>query len=140
MAWTHTGNNWLTPIGNNTYHPGVDFNRYPQDLNDPLYACVKARVLYAQFNSGWGGHLFLDPISSALSDEDIKNMFRRIWKKEPAPGDWLYFKRRLELGTLLDANHMETTMDHYYKIVYPNGKYSEEGNSLWQKEKRKVLG
>jgi murein DD-endopeptidase MepM/ murein hydrolase activator NlpD len=136
MIFDHLGYGFLSWTGKQ-YHPGWDLNRGAgdSDLNDPVYATEDAQVLYSDYNSGWGNHIILQTLpNTTVTDEDIKTFFRTIWGKEPAYGDWYYFRRRIELGTI--ANTREDVEE---KISYQFGKFQQLGDVYWQNEKAKVL-
>ena len=64
----------------------------------------------------------------STSDEAIKILFRKIWKREPATGEWKYFVSRLQKGTL-KAKDLESTITYW----------SQQPDSKWQIAKQKEL-
>jgi len=78
---------------------------------------------------------------AVVTDEKIKGMFRTTWKLEPAYGDWFYFRKRIQLGTIKDTiADVQSKMSYWQGVVYPNGNFSPAGDAKWQLEKEKVLG
>lgn len=69
-----------------------------------------------------------------ITQEEIKELYRKVWKREPAPGDWMYFQKRLEMGTIKDYNDLKAKMSYTYS------QFKKNGDAWWQAEKRKVLG
>jgi hypothetical protein len=69
-------------------------------------------------------------LGSRITDEFIK-----VWKRIPAHGEYEYFKRRIEKGSVDNLHELREVLWKWYDIVYPNKRYSKEGDALWQKEK-----
>lgn len=142
MVYDHLGYNFLSWVGN-AFHPGIDMNRGAgnSDLGDPIYLperakCIAALPDFSPDSNSYGDHLYFEPVAQSVIDEEIKQMFKEIWKKEPATGDWMYFKVRKQLGNM---PNMQSTMSYWYGIVYPGGQFSPKGNLRWQAEKDKYL-
>lgn len=69
----------------------------------------------------------------------ITEYFIKIWNTFPAPGDYAYFKKRIEQETIENKIDLIEKMTYWYGIVYPKGRLDKEGDNQWQKEKQKVL-
>lgn len=80
----------------------------------------------------------LDP-ELYLWDDSIETLFKEVWKREGAKGEIMYFRKRLQKGTIKDMKDMKVKMEYWHGIVYPNGKYSLTGDARWQYEKFKVI-
>ena len=84
----------------------------------------------------------LDPETYAWDEPtgsmNIPKTFKRVWKRDGAPGEIKYFINRLLKGTI-KPEELETKMKFWYGVVYPNGVYSLTGDLRWQREKTKVL-
>lgn len=72
-----------------------------------------------------------------ISDLRIRELFQAIWGKEPAPGDWQYFRVRLDQGSITDENDLARKLAFWYGVVYPNRQFSTARNERWQQEKAK---
>ena len=97
------------------------------EQNDPLYSpCHIKRYSY------FGLIGFLRKKGMATDEEFIKSLYRMVWKREPAYGDWYYFKVRL-LAKSITAKTLQSTVEWTY------GQYLNRGNDWWQKEKGKWI-
>lgn len=60
MVFDHLGYGYLSKIAGmyNSYHPGVDLNNGAgdSDLEQPLWLCQRATLIYSAVASGWGLH------------------------------------------------------------------------------------
>lgn len=78
-----------------------------------------------------------------ITQEEIKHYFRRIWRREPAFGDWRYFDYRLNQAQppakLAGEADMLVKMEYWYGRVYDRvtGKLNPDGDKVWQREKAK---
>lgn len=71
-------------------------------------------------------------LASSFSDDEIKRYFKQVWGKEPATGDWTYFKVRLEKGTISGKADLLDKMAFYREMA-------KKKDRDWQEEKDKVL-
>lgn len=127
----------MTNFPGNVYgHVGIILSAGPLsftsfDSNWSVRKKAKIELHSYRYVLGW-----LRPrIAVEITDADIKREYRRIWQREPAYGDWFYFRKRIELGTI--KNNLE---DVRVKMAFTYGKFKTLGDSWWQAEKRKVLG
>ncbi len=79
------------------------------------------------------------PYTYASADKkpsiNIPIEFQRIWHRPGAKGEIAYFQRRFDRGSVKNLEELKSAMDKWYRIVYPNGKFSITGNAKWQFEK-----
>lgn len=94
---------------------------------------------------GFGHDLVNTAIRLSYSDiSSLKNavdpLFKQIWGVPPAKGDSLYFKKRLDNGTIKpNRDDVLRKIKYWHSIVYKNGKLDKKGNDKWQRSKNKVL-
>lgn len=82
----------------------------------------------------------IDPERLLKSDDDvIVENFKNIWKRDPAKGEVLYFKVRMQKGSIKNLQDMRNKMKYWYSVVYPGGVYSKSGDAKWQRSKEKEL-
>jgi hypothetical protein len=135
MAFDHLGYEYLSWTGKQ-YHPGWDMNEGAgdADLGMCCYATENGKIIDINTQaSGYGLNLTMEGLGLGISDDDIKRLYAAIWQREPAYGDWFYFRRRLQLNTIHDEQ------DLMVKILYCHDQFIAQGDQWWQKEKTKVL-
>lgn len=89
-----------------------------------------------------GAHITQSLIDSLLNVQPqpaqniaLPILFQEIWGRPGAPGEIAYFQKRLDNGSITDQADLREKMTYWYQTVYPNGKYSAEGDAKWQRAK-----
>lgn len=110
------------------------------DANWPIGSrCHKQKHTYAGV-LGWLRQLNGPTLPPGVTPEEIKDYFRKIWRREPAYGDWRYFDYRLNTAkNIIGEADMLVKMEYWYGRVYDRitGQLNPDGNAIWQKEKAK---
>lgn len=134
MQFSHLGYGYLSWTGRQ-YHPGWDLNwgAGDADFNKPVFATENGIVVDTLTSAGWGNHVIIEGHGVGITDETIKGLYRDIWHREPATGDWTYFRVRLDIGSISDYDDLVNKMKYTYAM------WKEKGDRWWQNEKDKYL-
>lgn len=79
----------------------------------------------------------LDLIDESDPMSEVKELFKKVWKRDPAKGEMLTFYYRFKNGKTMDW--VKNNMKYWYGVVYPGGKLDKEGDKRWQRHKAKIL-
>lgn len=81
----------------------------------------------------------VNPLSLLKDDKmQVKDLFKKIWRRQPATGELLTFYYRWRYGGK-SMDWVKNNMKYWYGVVYPGGKLDKKGDAKWQRHKAKTL-
>ena len=104
------------------------FNSFEQ--NDPLRSPSHIKRYSYSGVTGW-----FRPKVIKMTDETIKSLYRKYWKREPAFGDWMYYKNRKDYEISLEDT-MKFQAGKYYLL---ESRKKGDGDKWLQAEKAKYV-